>query len=84
MQTFLPKKLPINSYNTRSKSLDLLQNIAAQLPKLLLTNQVQSKINKLKKNDLSVDILIKNKKAKEINLAMVRSEERRVGKECER
>ena len=70
MQTFLPKKPPINSYNTRSKSLDLLQNIAAQLPKLLLTNQVQSKINKLKKNDLSVDILIKNKKAKEINLAM--------------
>ncbi|MAO86155.1 MAG: tryptophan 2,3-dioxygenase, partial [Candidatus Marinimicrobia bacterium] len=58
MQTFLPKKPPINSYNTRSKSLDLLQNIAAQLPKLLLTNQVQSKINKLKKNDLSVDILI--------------------------
>ena len=70
MHTFLPKKPPINSYNTRSKSLDLLQNIAAQLPKLLLTNQVQSKINKLKKNDLSVDILIKNKKAKEINLAM--------------
>ena len=71
MHTFLPKKPPINSYNTRSKSLYLLQNIAAQLPKLLLTNQVQSKINKLKKNDLSVDILIKNKKAKEINLAMV-------------
>ncbi len=70
MHTFLPKKPPINSYNTRSKSLDLLQNIAAQLPKLLLTNQVQSKINKLIKNDLSVDILIKNKKAKEINLAM--------------
>ena len=70
MHTFLPKKPPINSYNTRSKSLYLLQNIAAQLPKLLLTNQVQSKINKLKKNDLSVDILIKNKKAKEINLAM--------------
>ena len=70
MHTFLPKKPPINSYNTRSKSLDLLQNIAAQLPKLLLTNQVQSKINKLKKNDLSVDILIKNKKEKEINLAM--------------
>ena len=70
MHTFLPKKPPINSYNTRSKSLDLLQNIAAQLPKLLLTNQVQSKINKLKKNDLSVDILIKHKKVKEINLAM--------------
>tara|TARA_B100000073_G_scaffold254839_1_gene214831 strand:- start:115 stop:1257 length:1143 start_codon:yes stop_codon:yes gene_type:complete len=70
MHTFLPKKPPINSYKTRSKSLALLQNIAAQLPKLLLTNKVQSKINKLKKDDLSVDILIKNKKAKEINLAM--------------
>ena len=70
MHTFLAKKPPINSYNTKSKSLNLLPNIAAQLPKLLLTNKVQSKINKLKKNDLSVDILIKNKKAKEINLAM--------------
>tara|TARA_B100000700_G_scaffold143505_1_gene159495 strand:+ start:313 stop:1455 length:1143 start_codon:yes stop_codon:yes gene_type:complete len=70
MHTFLPKKPPINSYNTRSKSLDLLENISSQLPKLLLTNKVQSKINKLKINDLSVDILIKNKKTKEINLAM--------------
>ena len=70
MHTFLPKNPPINSYSTRSKSLHLLENIASQLPKLLLTNKVQSKINKLKKNDLSVDILIKNKKAKEINLAM--------------
>jgi len=70
MHTFLPKKPPINSYNTRSKSLNLLQNIAAQLPKLLLTNKVQSKINKLKTNDLSINILIRNKKDKEINLAM--------------
>ena len=70
MHTFLPKKPPINSYNTRSKSLYLLQNIAAQLPKLLLTNKVQSKINKLKTNDLSINILIRNKKDKEINLAM--------------
>jgi len=70
MHTFLPKKPPINSYTTRSKSLDLLQNIASQLPKLLLTNKVQSKINKLKTNGFSIDILIKNKKDKEINLAM--------------
>ena len=61
MHTFLPKKPPINSYNTRSKSLDLLQNIASQLPKLLLTNKVQSTINKLKTNSLSVDVLIKNR-----------------------
>ena len=70
MHTFLPKKPPINSYNTRSKSLYLLENISSQLPKLLLTNKVQSKINKLKINDLSIDILIKNNKDKEINLAM--------------
>ena len=70
MHTFLPKKPPINSYKTSSKSLNLLQNIAAQLPKLLLTNKVQSKINKLKTNDLSINILIRNKKDKEINLAM--------------
>ena len=70
MHTFLAKKPPINSYNTKSKSLNLLQNIAAQLPKLLLTNKVQSKINKLKTNDLSINILIRNKKDKEINLAM--------------
>ncbi len=70
MHTFLAKKPPINSYKTSSKSLNLLQNIAAQLPKLLLTNKVQSKINKLKTNDLSINILIRNKKDKEINLAM--------------
>ena len=70
MHTFLSKTPPINTYNTRSKSLNLLQNIAAQLPKLLLTNKVQSKINKLKTNDLSINILIRNKKDKEINLAM--------------
>ena len=70
MHTFLPKKPPINSYKTRSKSLNLLQNIAAQLPKLLLTNKVHSKINKLKTNDLSINILIRNRKDKEINLAM--------------
>jgi len=47
-----------------------ITEIANELPKLLLTNNVQNKINKLKVNELSVDILLKNKSEKEINLAM--------------
>ena len=39
-------------------------------PKLLLTGKVQSRINSLAKNSFSVDYLIKNRKSREINLAM--------------
>ena len=71
MKTFLPSKDPLNEYKTSSKSLDRLADIADQLPKLLLTSKIQKNINSLKINDLSVDLLIKNKNIRELKLAMV-------------
>ena len=71
MKTFLPSKDPLNEYKTSSKSLDRLADIADQLPKLLLTSKIQNNINSLKTNDLSVDLLIKNKNIRELKLAMV-------------
>ena len=70
MHTFFPKTPPIRYYITKSKSLSNLTKIASELPKLLLTNKVQTTIKNLKKNDLSVDLLINKKNEKEINLAM--------------
>ena len=70
MHTFFPKTPPIRYYKTKSKSLLNLTNIASELPKLLLTNKVQTTINNLKKDDFSVDLLINKENEKEINLAM--------------
>jgi indoleamine 2,3-dioxygenase len=71
MKSFLPYRDPLNEYKTSSKSLDRLADIADQLPKLLLTSKIQKNVNSLKINDLSVDLLIKNKNIKELKLAMV-------------
>ena len=70
MHTFLSKTPPLRNYISKKKSLLNITEIANELPKLLLTNNIQNKINKLKVNELSVDILLKNKSEKEINLAM--------------
>ena len=70
MHTFLSKTPPLRNYISKKKSLLNITEIANELPKLLLTNNVQNKINKLKVNELSIDILLKNKSEKEINLAM--------------
>ena len=70
MHTFFPKTPPIRYYKSKSKSLSNLTNIASELPKLLLTNKVQTTINNLKKDDFSVDLLINKENEKEINLAM--------------
>ena len=70
MHAFLPKNPPIKNYKTKAKSLKNLENIASLLPKLLLTNKVQSTINSMRDNGFSVDVILKNKKKKEINLAM--------------
>ena len=70
MHTFLSKTPPLRNYISKKKSLLNITEIANELSKLLLTNNVQNKINKLKVNELSVDILLKNKSEKEINLAM--------------
>ena len=68
---FLPDKDPISNYKNPSKSLIRISDIASQLPKLLLTGTIQSTINKLKPNDLSVNNLIKSNNKNEIKLAMV-------------
>ena len=70
MHTFLPKKNPLKSYKTISKSLTLIENTAASLPKLLLTNKVQSSIDSLKRKNFSVDKILKEESKQEINLAM--------------
>ena len=71
MHTFFPKTPPLKTYKTKARSLKNLENISSLLPKLLLTNKVQSTINSMNKNSFSVDVLLKNKNIKEINLAMV-------------
>ena len=70
MHSFLPIKPPLRYFNTKKKSLSNISEVASELPKLLLTSKVQSRINSLAKNSFSVDYLIKNKKSREINLAM--------------
>ena len=49
MYRFLGKKEPLKIYKTQSKSLKKISAVASQLPKLLLTNQVQKTIDALDK-----------------------------------
>ncbi|MDA9805173.1 indoleamine 2,3-dioxygenase [Gammaproteobacteria bacterium] len=70
MKTFLPTKDPLKGYIAKSKSLERLSVIAAELPKTLLTGRVQQNIDSLNKNALSVDLVIKNNNIREIKLAM--------------
>ena len=70
MHTFLPKNPPLKNYTSNYKSLKKISFIANELPKLLLTNSVQSTVDGLHKNSLSVAKLIQNKSDKEIKLAM--------------
>ena len=70
MHTFLPNKPPLKNYISSNRSLKTISKIASELPKLLLTNSVQSTISSLNKNSLSINFLLKNKKNKEIKLAM--------------
>jgi indoleamine 2,3-dioxygenase len=70
MKTFLPTRDPLKGYIAKSKSLERLSVIAAELPKTLLTGRVQQNIDSLNKNALSVDLVIKNNNIREIKLAM--------------
>ncbi len=70
MNTFLPKKDPLKFFNTQSRSLDLMSDVASQLPKLLLTGRVQKLINSFNVDSFSVNKLIKNNDVREIKLAM--------------
>ena len=70
MNTFLPKKDPLKTYTTDTRSLKLIADIAAHLPKLLLTGQVQKTIKNLNINALSVNSIIKDGDIREVKLAM--------------
>jgi indoleamine 2,3-dioxygenase len=70
MQGFLPQKVPSKSYSAQSESCDRIQEIASNLPKLLLTGKVQSTINKLSLKDLSIDNLLINQASQDLKLAM--------------
>ncbi|MDA7856039.1 indoleamine 2,3-dioxygenase [Gammaproteobacteria bacterium] len=71
MKTFLPNKDPLKKYVTQSRSLQKLEHIASELPKLLLTGKVQTTIDGLSKNMLSIKPLLKTNNIQEINLSMV-------------
>ena len=71
MKNFLPNKDPLKKYITKSRSLQNLENISSELPKLLLTGKVQTTIDGLQVNDLSIKPLLKNKDLRELKLAMV-------------
>ena len=70
MQGFLPQKVPSKSYSVQSESCDRIQEIASNLPKLLVTGKVQSAINKLSPKDLSIDDLLINQASQDLKLAM--------------
>ena len=71
MKAFLPNKDPLKKYITQSRSLQKLEHIASELPKLLLTGKVQKTIDGLSKNALSIKPLLKTNNIQEINLSMV-------------
>ena len=70
MQGFLPQKVPSKSYSFQSESCDRIQEIASNLPKLLLTGKVQSTLDKLSPKDLSIDDLLINQASQDLKLAM--------------
>ena len=70
MKGFLPEQQPSKKYSINNNSLNLLTDLASDLPKLLLTGQLQNKINRLQDNELEISELLINKKPSDINLAM--------------
>jgi indoleamine 2,3-dioxygenase len=72
MRGFLPDQNPHREYgNGASASLDRLQDIANQLPKLLLTGRVPTTIRSLHKDDLAIEELLSNDSNQDLQLAMV-------------
>jgi len=72
MYGFLPVTQPLKEYKSSvfSSSLIRLQEIANNLPKLLLTDRLERTVQSLSKDDLDVSELIDRSNAEEINLAM--------------
>ena len=72
LKGFLPAKPPLKEYSiSSSPSLSRLQEIASNLPKLLLTSRVQLTVESLKKDDLSIHELLESKSERELKRAMV-------------
>jgi len=68
MDGFLGTHEPLKSFTTPSNSLKNLENIAAEIPKLLLTGSLQKQINNLDTNDFCIDAVVED--PANINLAM--------------
>jgi len=68
MDGFLGTHEPLKSFTTPSNSLKNLENIAAEIPKLLLTGSLQKQINNLDSNDFCIDAVLED--PANINLAM--------------
>ena len=71
MRGFLPEINPLREYSIASPSLARLQEIASNLPKLLLTGRVPSTLQSLQRDDLSIDDLVANNLNHDLRLAMV-------------
>ena len=68
MDGFLGAHEPLKSFTTQSNSLKNLENIAAEIPKLLLTGSLQKQINNLDANDFCIDAVVED--PANLNLAM--------------
>lgn len=68
MDGFLGTHEPLKSFTTPSNSLKNLENIAAEIPKLLLTGSLQKQVNNLDTNDFCIDAVVED--PANINLAM--------------
>jgi len=72
MKGFLPIDEPLKGYSSiNENSLTKLQELATNLPKLLLTGRLETSITMMSDNDLCVDSLIQNGSLEEIKLSMV-------------
>ncbi|GIS85440.1 MAG: hypothetical protein CM1200mP17_00080 [Woeseia sp.] len=71
MNGFLPINPPVREYHSPdTASLNRIQQLANNLPKMLLTDRVERTINALSEDDLDVSDLLDSNSEEEINLAM--------------
>lgn len=68
MNGFLGQNDPLKTFSTNSSSLGRLENIAREIPKLLLTGSLQNSLKSLSSNDLCIDEVLGD--SGQLNLAM--------------
>ena len=68
MNGFLGQNDPLKTFSTNSSSLGRLENIAREIPKLLLTGSLQNSLKTLGSNDLCIDEVLDD--PGQLNLAM--------------